>query len=70
MGYEVAHEWHPWFYSSSNSVRKQVGGYATRYATPYNFTFLTIKGGRHEVPETAPAAAFDMLNRLLSGTSF
>ena len=70
MGYNVADEWHPWFYSSPNSMTNQVGGYATKYATPYNFTFLTIKGGRHEVPETAPAAAFDMLNRLLTGDSF
>ena len=70
MGYDVADEWHPWFYSSPSSMRNQVGGYATRYTTPYNFTFLTIKGGRHEVPETAPAAAFDMLTRLLTGDSF
>ena len=68
--YEIAEDWHQWFYNISGSVRGQVGGYATRYATTNNFTFITIRGGRHEVPETAPISSFEMLNRLLSGTSF
>ena len=70
MGYEVADEWHQWFYNISGSFRGQVGGYATRYATTNNFTFITIRGGRHEVPETAPISSFEMLNRLLTGASF
>ena len=44
MGYEVADNWHQWFYKSPNAIREQVGGYATRYATAYNFTFITIRG--------------------------
>jgi len=47
----------------------QVAGYATRYE-PNNFTFITVKGGRHEVPETAPWQALEMLRRLLSGENF
>ena len=31
---------------------------------PNGFTFITIRGGRHEVPETAPQRAFEMLNKV------
>ena len=68
MGYDVAEAWHPWLYKTEG--RFQVGGYATRYKTPHNFTFITIRGGRHEVPETAPEKAFELLRRVLDGTSF
>ena len=40
-----------------------------RYAAN-NFTFITVKGGRHEVPETAPEQAFELVRRLVSGESF
>ena len=73
MGYTVDHDWHPWFYSDKSlngKNRKQLGGYSTRYASPHNFTFITIRGGRHEVPETAPKRAFEMLRRLLNGLQF
>ena len=71
---------------------KQVGGYATVYRTPYNFTFITVKGksksnfrlifkhfpdqltntlgGRHEVPETAPRQALEMITRMINGDNF
>jgi len=64
MGYDVVDAWHPWLYKDA----KQVAGYAINYA--HNFSFITIKGGRHEVPETAPGQALEMLRRLLSGESF
>merc|ERR1712080_113063 len=67
MGYDVAEDWHQWFYNGPGS---QVGGYAIRYKTTHDFTFLTIRGGRHEVPETAPAHALEMLDRLFNGTPF
>ena len=53
MGYEEAAPWHVWSYKSVDDGSEQVGGYATRYANN-DFTFITIRGGRHEVPETAP----------------
>ena len=40
-----------------------------RYAAN-NFTFITVKGGRHEVPETAPEQALELVRRLVSGESF
>jgi len=35
-----------------------------------SFEFITVKGGRHEVPETAPGQALEMIQRLLDGTDF
>ena len=65
MGFKVAHEFHPWMYKNGT----QVAGYAVRYENN-NFTFATIKGGRHEVPETAPGQAFEMLRRVVNDESF
>ena len=65
MGFEVTEGFHPWMYKNNT----QVAGYAVRYANN-NFTFITIKGGRHEVPETAPAQAYEMLRRVISGENF
>jgi hypothetical protein len=70
MGLPVADDWHPWFYKDSAGGGQQVGGYATRYSGPNNFTFITVKGGRHEVPETAPQQASEMLRRLISHENF
>ena len=84
MGFDVVEDWHQWFYNNSISqdngisidnhnyqrveAGEQVGGYAIRYA--HNFTFITVRGGRHEVPETAPASSFEMLRRFLRGIDF
>ena len=70
MGYDVAEGWHPWFYNGSDDIGTQVGGYATRYNTKFNFTFITVRGGRHEVPETAPVSSFEMFRRFLNGIGF
>jgi serine carboxypeptidase-like clade I len=50
MGYPRATPWHPWMYTLNfeNTTTQQIGGYAVQYATN-NFTFLTVRGGRHEV---------------------
>ena len=65
MGYAVASPWHPWLYKNGT----QVAGYATRYAVN-NFTFVTVKGGRHEVPETAPEQALELIRRLVRRENF
>lgn len=69
MGYPVADTWHPWYFPVPGES-KQVGGYSTVYQTPYNFTYITVRGGRHEVPITAPRQAFEMIRRLLKGEAF
>ena len=59
--------------SSSTAVQNCVtAGYVTTYSAgpSHNFTFLTIKGGRHEVPETAPRQALEMITRLVGGEPF
>ena len=72
MGYGVAKDWHPWFYapSDNSTAGLQVGGYAVLYETLTNFSFVTVRGGRHEVPETAPEQAFALLGRVLAGENF
>ena len=74
MGFPVADPWHPWMYTleTEGVTSQQVGGYSTVYnaGNGHNFTFITIRGGRHEVPETAPDKAFDLLRRLISGEEF
>lgn len=68
MGLTPTSSWHPWSYETKNGA--QIGGYATTYNNNNGFTFTTIRGGRHEVPESAPEAAFELLRRLIGGNGF
>jgi len=68
MNYTVKSAWHPWEYVDGDFT--QVGGYATEYEVGKKFVFTTVRGGRHEVPETAPERAFHMIQRFLNGTTF
>jgi carboxypeptidase C (cathepsin A) len=75
MGYSVKDPWHLWTYTSSSGNAGQVAGYATTYSTgssnpQSSFTFATVKGGRHEVPESAPAQAMELLSRFVNGEDF
>ena len=76
MGFPVRKEWHPWEYYSNElgGSGRQVGGYATEYDVSGHgkgsFTFLTVKGGRHEVPESSPAQAMEMLWRIVHKKPF
>jgi hypothetical protein len=40
------------------------------FLTQGSFAFVTVKGGRHEVPESAPAQAMELLTRIIEGTPF
>jgi carboxypeptidase C (cathepsin A) len=75
MGYKVTKAWHAWSYTSTAGNANQVAGYATKYNTGSTssqsaFTFITIKGGRHECPETAPAQAIQMILNLINNADF
>jgi len=71
MDYPVLSSWHAWYFKDYNLKQPtQVAGYATVYNTNFNFSFVTVKGGRHEVPETAPRQAFEMIYRLVNGLPF
>ena len=74
MGYDVQDSWHPWTYSSSAGASNQVAGYAVNYDVSMfgkgTFQFITVKGGRHEVPASAPAQALEMLKRFINHIPF
>lgn len=59
LGYKIVDEWRPW---TSNG---QVAGYIQGYAN--DFTFLTIKGAGHTVPEYKPKESLDFYSRWLQG---
>lgn len=74
MGYTVKNSWHPWSYTATSGATNQVGGYAVEYDVSSlgsgSFEFITVRGGRHEVPETAPAQALELLDRLVNNKRF
>ena len=35
-----------------------------------SFEFITVKGGCHEVPMTAPAQGYEMMKRIIGGKLF
>mmetsp|Transcript_36242 Transcript_36242/g.79110 ORF Transcript_36242/g.79110 Transcript_36242/m.79110 type:complete len:467 (+) Transcript_36242:46-1446(+) len=64
LGLDVSSPWQAWTYADG-----QVGGYKTGYTTPLGdgaFEFVTVRGGRHEVPETAPERAFEMISAVVA----
>lgn len=73
LGFERTKAWHPWTYTPKDGLGPQVAGYAIDYKTPEKgnrFVVTTVKGGRHEVPETAPEQAFEMIRRLIENETF
>jgi cathepsin A (carboxypeptidase C)/serine carboxypeptidase-like clade 1 len=74
MQLPIKKPWHSWAYTSTDGADNQVAGYATEYDVSNfgsgSFQFITIKGGRHEVPETAPAQAYEMISRITGGEVF
>ncbi|KAK3416058.1 hypothetical protein EUGRSUZ_H01620 [Eucalyptus grandis] len=59
MGYKIIDEWRPWM------IDDQVAGYLQGYDN--NFTFLTIKGAGHTVPQSKPREALEFYSRWLDG---
>jgi serine carboxypeptidase-like clade 1 len=54
--------WHAW------KTDDQVSGYATAYEQ--DFTFVTVKGAGHMVPQYKPVQALDMLDRFIHNKAF
>lgn len=65
MDLTVQKEWHVWETKEGN-----VGGYGREWEVEGKFEFVTVKGGRHEVPETEPERAYEMIERWLGGEGF
>jgi serine carboxypeptidase-like clade I len=66
MNYSVVAPWHSW--SVPGDTGPYVGGYAINYA--HNFTFATVRGAGHMVPQTRPAVAQELFRRHISGEGF
>jgi len=65
LGYPVKEGWRQW------EVNSQVAGYVTTYdAHPSQFSFLTVKGAGHMVPQYKPVQAFAMFQRFINNTPF
>jgi len=62
LGYKEVTPWAPW------TVQEQVMGYVTYYDK--SFTYLTVKGAGHMVPQYQPEAALNMITRYLNGGKF
>ena len=80
MGYPVDKSWAAWAYTDNEPETlygNQVGGYTVGYDVSgqandagsvdngHTFTFTTIRGAGHMVPQTQPAAALEMWRRFL-----
>jgi len=72
LGFDQTEAWRPWFSGTNASPNASItSGYVTNYdAGSHNFTFLTVKGAGHMVPEFKPVAAKAMLDRFMVGKPF
>lgn len=73
LGFPIKEDWRPWL-AGSRDEPKQTGmtaGYVTTYkAGDMDFTFLTVSGAGHLVPQHKPVQALAMLDRALNGKPF
>ena len=62
-GWQISSPWSPWM------VDGGVGGYVTSWAAPSirGFSFATVFGAGHMVPETRPGPALALFHRFLGG---
>jgi carboxypeptidase C (cathepsin A) len=64
LGLRPRADWRPWTLDG----RQRVGGYVQEYEG--DFSFLTVRGAGHMVPEYKPAASFEFLQRWLAAEPF
>ena len=70
LGFEVIEAWRPWTAGTTVSPTANVtAGYTTTYAVRegHRFSFATVKGAGHMVPEFKPVAAHALIERFLAG---
>jgi len=63
MGLQSTVDWRQWYFSDDEG--RQIAGFVTEYGP--GFSFATIKGAGHMVPQYAPLPAFLMFSKTLSG---
>ena len=64
LGFNVKNEWRPWTIDG----KQYMGGYVTEYDN--DFTFLTIRGSGHMVPQFKPRVTFEFLKTWLQNKEF
>lgn len=64
-GLQRTQRWRPWTLDG----RQRVGGYVMEWEDG-KFSYLTIRGAGHMVPEYKPAAALTMIQRFMSGQDY
>ena len=83
MAFNASEPWHPWAYTELNPEAmygSQVGGYAVQYDVSAlvndagttgsgKFSFRTVRGAGHMVPQTQPAAALEMFRDFLGSSN-
>ncbi|EGD79146.1 hypothetical protein PTSG_12946 [Salpingoeca rosetta] len=72
LGFPEKEAWRPWTSPSSDEPNQEIqAGYVTTYnAGQHNFTFLTVSGAGHLVPQHKPAQALTMFKRFLNNQPF
>tara|TARA_B110000208_G_scaffold14306_1_gene17371 strand:+ start:82 stop:1770 length:1689 start_codon:yes stop_codon:yes gene_type:complete len=70
LGFPVVEAWRPWSSGTTNDPKANItAGYVTRYtagAKDHSFTFATVKGAGHMVPEFKPVAALALVQRFMA----
>lgn len=64
MGMSETEAWRPWTLDG----RQRMAGYVFRYGE--RFTYVSVRGSGHMVPEYKPQAAFDLISRFLTNAKF
>jgi carboxypeptidase C (cathepsin A) len=73
LGFELKQAWRPWHSGSRDEPNQKniLAGYVTTYtAGSQEFTFLTVHGAGHLVPQHKPVQALTMLTRFLNNEAF
>ena len=68
LGYNESAAWHPWYVGAEGA--SSGAGYAVEYDVPTEFTFLTVKGSGHMVPQYRPVPALAMFERFITDQPF
>jgi serine carboxypeptidase-like clade I len=68
MNYSVVKPWTSWNVNSVYGTGPYVGGYVIQYG--HNFTFATVRGAGHMVPETRGEASFTMMRNHISSAGW
>ena len=68
LGFEIYsnEEWRPW----TTDGKMDMGGYVTVFDTKQNFTFATIRGAGHMVPQYKPRQIMTLIKAFITGSAY